>query len=383
MTISPNPGTGNVTTFMRTSPPLAGIVESFDDGIVVLSPSSQRPVRRVLYVNSYGGNDILAKIKAGLFPAHHLWGCIELVRRGYEVAIAEPLPHFYWYRHPLPHDLKLFRAAINWLGKDGIIYCGHTLLYWLPLFRLIGIIRSPIISLTYARESLDFARAHTGIIALTPAAADQARKMAPRAKVRHLSWGADVSFFPTASYSPEWFLSCGIAQRDFTTLSAAASLCHNSLRVICPGLPPGLLWPSHVRLVDGGQGWNFEKSVVTFEELLREYYRGCTASLIILKADPAQKTAVGITNLIEAMAMARPVIVTRTGALPTEIDVERAGIGLYVPPEDPQALADAITTLANDRDTASSMSRTARLLCESHYNMDRFSSDLHQFFESF
>ena len=31
------------------------------------------------------------------------------------------------------------------------------------------------------------------------------------------------------------------------------------------------------------------------------------------------------------MAMARPVIVTRTGALPTEIDVERTRIDLHVP----------------------------------------------------
>jgi len=28
-------------------------------------------------------------------PAHHLWGCVELVKLGYEVAIAEPLRHFY------------------------------------------------------------------------------------------------------------------------------------------------------------------------------------------------------------------------------------------------------------------------------------------------
>ena len=88
---------------------------------------------------------------------------------------------------------------MNWLGKDGIIYCGHTLLYWLPLLKLLGVIRNPIVSLTYAREPLDFARAHTGIIALTPAAADHARKIAPRAKVRHLSWGADsASFRPLA-----------------------------------------------------------------------------------------------------------------------------------------------------------------------------------------
>ena len=206
--------------------------------------------------------------------------------------------------------------------------------------------------------------------------------LAPRAKVCHLSWGADLSFFPTISYTPEWFLSCGIAQRDFATLSAAASLCYQPLRVICPGLPPGLRWPSNVRLVDGGSGWSFEKSVVTFDELLRNYYSGCAASLIILQKDPLQTTAVGFTNLIEAMAMARPVIVTRTGALPTEIDVERTGIGLSVPPEDPQALADAIATLANNPHIARSMGQAGRLLCESHYNLDRFARELHQFFDS-
>ena len=60
--------------------------------------------------------------------------------------------------------------------------------------------------------------------------------------------------------------------------------------------------------------------------------------LIILKNDPTQYTAVGFTELLEVMAMARPVILTRTGALPTEIDVEKAGCGLHVPPEDRRRL---------------------------------------------
>ena len=129
-------------------------------------------------------------------PGHHLWGCLELARMGYEVALTDPLPHFYLHRHPFPHDLKLLQIIRDWLGNHGIIYCAHTLLYWLPFLKSLRALKLPIVSLTYAREHLDFARAHTGIIALTPAAADQAKKMAPKARISHLAWGVDLPFFP-------------------------------------------------------------------------------------------------------------------------------------------------------------------------------------------
>ena len=114
---------------------------------------------------------------------------------------------------------------------------------------------------------------------------------------------------------------------------------------------------------------------------MNDYYAECAASLIIIKNDPADYTAVGFTNLLEAMAMARPVIVTRTGAVPTEIDVERAGCGLHVPPNDPAALATAIKTLADDPVRAKAMGEAGRRLVETRYNIQRYADDLHNFFE--
>ena len=182
----------------------AGIVEREEHGTLILAPASGAAFRRVIFVNSYGGKATWEKIKEGLLPSNHLWGCIELARLGYEVAIAEPLPHFYLYRRPFPHDLKLLGLARNWLRPDDIIYCGHTLLYWLPLLKALGALTDALVSLTYAREELDFSRTHSGIIALTSAAADQARKMAPKTKVAHLGWGADLSFYPRHPYDPEY-----------------------------------------------------------------------------------------------------------------------------------------------------------------------------------
>ena len=257
--------------------------------MIVLSPSGQRSARRVLHVNAYGGEYVWERIKSGLLPGHQLLGCLELVRMGYEVALAEPIPDFYLYRNPLPHDLALLKMIRSWLGADGILYCGHNVLYWIPLLRMLGALRCHVVSMLYAREPLHFSRAHTGIIGLTPAGAEQARKLAPHAKVAHLGWGVDLDFFPCLTYDPRWFLSCGIANRDFRTLCSAAALCARPIRVICPGLPPGLNWPSTVTLIDGGPGWLTDKTkAVGVRDLLSDHYPGSAASLVVMKRDDEQ-----------------------------------------------------------------------------------------------
>ncbi|HLX68001.1 MAG TPA: glycosyltransferase [Verrucomicrobiae bacterium] len=359
-----------------------GISETKEQGLVVLSPANRRPIRRVLFVNLTSGVALWEKIKQGIIPSQHLWGCLELVRMGYEVAIGESLPNFYLHRNAFPHDLRLLKMARSWLGPDDVLYCGHNVLYWLPFLKRMGLVRCRIVSLLYAREPLDFSGVHDGIVALNSAAADHSRKLAPKAKVADLGWGVDLSFFPQLPYDPQWFLSCGITERDQQTLCSAAARTSVSIRIICPGIPAGLNWPANVKIIDGGKGWNTDDKRVTFQELLYQNYAHCTASLIILNYDPVEYTAVGTTNLIEAMAVGRPVIVTKTGALPSGIDVEKEGCGLFVPPQNPEALAAALETLANDPKRAEAMGAAGRRLAEQRYNMDRYGKDLHALFES-
>jgi glycosyltransferase involved in cell wall biosynthesis len=361
---------------------ITGIQESREGGLVVLSPMGKQPMRRVLYLNSYGGPDLWRRIRDQEVPAHHLWGCIELVELGYEVGLTEALPDFYFHRNPLPHDLQHLSVVRSWLGREGIIYCGHNTMYWLPLLRLLGVVRCPLVSLLFAREPLDLARAHAGIIALTPAAAAEARKLAPKARVAHLGWGIDSVFFPSLAYQPEWFLSNGITNRDFETLNLAASRTRRSIRIVCPGLPKGLSWPPNVQIVDGGPGWSTDAKRVTFQALLAEHCSRSAGCLVVINADPTEYTANGLTNVLEAMSLAQPLVVTRTGAMPGEIDVERAGCGLFVPPGDPDALAAAIERIAMDPAQARDMGQRGRQLVEGHYNIKRFGSELHRFFDT-
>lgn len=359
-----------------------GIIERNEYGLVVLSPADKRPFRRLIYVDSYGGASMWEKIKKGDMPPHHLRGCLELARMGYEVLLAEPLPDFYLRRNPFPHDLQLLKIVRNWLGPEGVIFCGHNVLYWLLFLRKLGLIRCHIVSNLWAREPLNLARAHSGIIGLTRAGAEHARKLAPKVKVAPLGWGADLSVFPRFPYRPEAFFSCGIALRDFKTLSMAAARCHQSIEVLCPGTMNGVSWPRNVKVIDGGKGWNFENKKVSYQELLHKHYARSAGSLIILKKDSAEYTAVGFTEIIEVLAMARPVIMTRTGALPTEIDVEKEGCGILVPPEDPGALAQAIDKLGKNPEQAEAMGLKAREIAERYYNIERYARDLHKFFES-
>jgi len=272
--------------------------------------------------------------------------------------------------------------ARSWLGREGIVYCGHNVLYWLPFLRAIGGLRCAVVSLLFAREPLDFARSHQGIIALTRAAADHAKKLAPNVRIAHLGWGADLSVYPKPTYRPEAFFSSGIAVRDFDTLSLAAARCSQRIAVIVPGTLENLRWSDNVAVIDGGSGWSFQQKRLSFCDIRDQYHARSSGSLIVVKPDPAERIACGFTEMLDAMAMARPVVLTRTGALPTEIDVEKEGCGLFVPPGDPDALAKEIDYLGRHPDVGEAMGRKGRELIERHYNIERYGDGLHAFFES-
>jgi len=201
-----------------------GISAEHYRGMTILRSTEQKPFRRVLYLNSYGMARAWRDFREGLHPGQHLWGCLELVRMGYEIAMPEELTQksrFFNYRR---QDLKHLSFAVSWLGRDGIVYSGHTILFWTPLLVRLKLLRRHVVTMLYARgENLRFPNGYRGILALTPAAADRARRLAPNARVAHIRWGVDLPFFPVQPYSPQWFLSCGKTRRDFVTLQAAAA----------------------------------------------------------------------------------------------------------------------------------------------------------------
>ena len=84
--------------------------------------------------------------------------------------------------------------------------------------------------------------------------------------------------------------------------------------------------------------------------------------------------------IIEAMAMARPVVGTRAGAIP-EI-VADGETGVLVPIKDPTALATAIIAVATDRHDAHRMGQSGRQRVEELFSIDTTVSNASAVFES-
>jgi len=78
----------------------------------------------------------------------------------------------------------------------------------------------------------------------------------------------------------------------------------------------------------------------------------------------------GMPNVIlEAMATGNPVVATHVGGMPEE--VEDSVTGLLVPPRDPEALAEAIIALLQDRERAETMGRAGRARVEKYFSVER------------
>jgi glycosyltransferase involved in cell wall biosynthesis len=82
----------------------------------------------------------------------------------------------------------------------------------------------------------------------------------------------------------------------------------------------------------------------------------------------------GVTVILEAMAMGKPVICSRTRG---QVDVIQEGItGLFVPVGDPGALRAAMLDLWNDPERARSMGLAARAYVAKHHALDKFCHDV-------
>jgi hypothetical protein len=354
--------------------PRAAITAARDGHVTVLRGPGPSNGRRVLYVNSYGMALAYRLWAAGEYAGHHLWGCLELARTGYEILLPEPPPDGSRFKRLLTDD-RAARVARH-LSRDDIVYCGHNVLLWTPLLKLVRQVRCRTVGLLFAQEPMLLAKTYDGVVGMTPAAYEHAGRIAPRAARAHLGWGVELETYPVHPYEPAFGLSCGKTYRDYDVVRRAFTGLDVPLNLICPKTADLASMPPNVRVVTGGKS----DGSVSYAELRDTYYRQAAFSLITIVPDPTERRAIGFTNLLEAMALARPVIMTRTGALLREIDVEREGIGLYVEPGDADSLRAAVRRIIDDPAEAAAMGARGRALCEARYRIGRYASDLHALF---
>jgi glycosyltransferase involved in cell wall biosynthesis len=166
----------------------------------------------------------------------------------------------------------------------------------------------------------------------------------------------------------------GAEMRDYATLKEAIRgtglRCHIAAdHVRIPGRFR-LLRDRRVPIGDIGAraDTNITEGRMSLTELRDLYARSRFVVVPLLHSD----TDNGVTVILEAMAMGKPVICSRTRG---QVDVIQEGVtGLYVPIGDAVALRTAILSLWNEPLRAQQMGRSARAYVEKHHTLEKFTS---------
>lgn len=102
-------------------------------------------------------------------------------------------------------------------------------------------------------------------------------------------------------------------------------------------------------------------------ERVPDLYAAADAGVVLLRNRPLFEAALP-TKILEALAASRPVIVSAAGEAADL--VERHGVGIAVPPEDPAALAAAFERLQQAPAEGAAMGNAARRLAEERFGRD-------------
>ena len=166
----------------------------------------------------------------------------------------------------------------------------------------------------------------------------------------------------SSSMLPPMICAVGLERRDYPTLMDAVR--GLPVQVVIAAASP---WSKQGDST-GSQAVPDNVRVSRFTQFeLRQLYADSAFMVMPLQDVTFQA---GVTAILEAMAMERAVICSRT---PGQTDVIVDGeTGVYVPPKNAVALRAAITSLLADPDAAARMGRRGRALVEQRLNLDAY-----------
>jgi len=188
----------------------------------------------------------------------------------------------------------------------------------------------------------------------------------PGSRVALLKWPIDQKFWRPMNVPTDMICTVGREMRDFGTLIEAVKeldiRCHIAAGAVQGKIDP---WMEDVRKAEGLHK-NISIGKKNYSELRDLYAR---SRFVVVPLFPTD-TDNGTTTILEAMAMGKAVICTRVKG---QADVIVEGkTGLFVPPQDPGALREAIRYLWENPDAAEKMGAEGRRVIEESHTVDHW-----------
>ena len=223
---------------------------------------------------------------------------------------------------------------------------------------------------SYNKKSLS---SQSGFFCLTKIAEEYFSQFA---LAKFIPWCVDLDLFDgrQAKAKTPFFLASGKTGRDYETLIKASQLTKTEIRIIGPNKQKPSTLPINVRWIDTSA--NPPDQAIDYPTL-RNWYAECIAVCIPLSGE-AEDTC-GYTNMLEAMAMRKPVLMTRSGCL--HIDPESGGFGKLIEPKDSKGWASAMNELVDNRERTQTLGENGRRISETNFSIERFNRDVVSFIQ--
>ncbi len=266
---------------------------------------------------------------------------------------------------------------------DGVVTWGEKLTFALLTRQLLASVSKPHIALMYQFEKPNVRVPMTllkqNLHAVVTWSSVQRRVLIdslhyPRERVYLIRHYVDQVFYSPRPVEEDMICAVGAEMRDYETFKEAilgtGIRCHIAAdHVRVPGrfrilndrrVPLGI--------IAGQTNAQITQGRMTLTELRDLYARSRFIVIPLLPSD----TDNGVTCILQAMAMGKPVICSRTRG---QVDVIQEGVtGLYVPLGDAAGLRKAILSLWNDPQRARQMGRDARAYIEKYHTLEMFTS---------
>jgi glycosyltransferase involved in cell wall biosynthesis len=196
----------------------------------------------------------------------------------------------------------------------------------------------------------------------------------PRERVYLIRHYVDQLFYSPRPMEEDMICAVGAEMRDYPTLleaiRGAGVRCHIATDHV--RVPGRLRLLSDRRIPIGNICVSSDTHITSGRMSLIELRNLYARSKFVVVPLQASDTDNGVTVILEAMAMGKPVICSRTRG---QVDVIQEGVtGIYVPIGDAAALRAAILSLWTEPRRAEQMGRDARAYVEKHHTLERFTS---------
>ncbi|MBD2167199.1 glycosyltransferase [Calothrix membranacea FACHB-236] len=333
-------------------------------------------------------------------PEHHLWGITHLHKYGIDVNVL-PYEKLSLIKRigeklkigDLDQQLRVIFLAHNY---DLIYSTCQTSTLILALLRIVGIFRTPLVvklERPFNKNKLNqilvklFAQAHDKILCLSSKTENRLKNDfgVDKDKLALLDWGPDLPSyddykFPDYDISAEKvFVSAGNESRDYNTLAQAFNEIDSPLKIYCSRKSAPTINPHSPNIIiqySQRETLALAWKAISWQDLLSEYAKAyaITIPLYIPPHRIDTTPLYGVTSLLDAMAMGKPVIMTKHRQ--ANIDVEKEKIGLWVEPGDVKGWQQAVNYLLEHPKEAQEMGKRGRILAEQKYNLEIFGSQL-------